>query len=168
MKQFGIQLYSVREEVKQYGVPAVLDVVKKSGFDCVEFAGFYGYTPEEMKKMLDERGLKGVSAHIRLDQIEENLPYIDAIGIKNVYVPWLSYEDLSENIGLTAEKIKAVKKMLDERGVVFGYHNHNLYRRAGYFLGDGRRTRPRGAYAQVRQGLDRAAHQGNGQAHGYC
>ena len=60
MKQFGIQLYSVREEIKNYGLETVLDVIKASGFDCVEFAGFYDRTPAEIKKLLDDRGLKGV------------------------------------------------------------------------------------------------------------
>lgn len=131
MKQFGIQLYSVREEIKNYGLETVLDVIKASGFDCVEFAGFYGRTPEEIKKLLDDRGLKGVSAHIMLNDIEKNLEYIDTVGIERVYVPWESYEDLRDKLPEIAAKIKEVKVLLDKRGVVFGYHNHSQEYRDG-------------------------------------
>lgn len=123
--RFGLQLYSVREEIKANGFPTMLETVKRAGYDCVEFAGFYGYSPEEVVKLLKANGLEGISAHIGLGDIEAQLPYIDAIGIKYVYVPWLNYEDMcGEKLVGTIEKIKSVKKLLDKRGIVFGYHNH--------------------------------------------
>ena len=79
--RFGLQLYSVREEIKANGFPAMLETVKRAGYDCVEFAGFYGYSPEEVVKLLKASGLDGISAHIGLGDIEAQLPYIDAIGM---------------------------------------------------------------------------------------
>lgn len=123
--RFGIQLYSVREEIKQQGLPTILEAISKAGYDCVEFAGFYDRKPEEIVELLKTYGLEGYSAHIGVDAIEQSLPYIDAIGIKCVYIPWISYEDMcGEKLAETIEKIKRVKPILDERGIVFGYHNH--------------------------------------------
>ena len=89
MKRFGIQLYSVKDEIKEYGLDAVLAEIKKAGYDCVEFAGFYGLTPDEMAEKLEKYGLKGVSAHMPASAVAENLPYIDRLGIERVYVAWM-------------------------------------------------------------------------------
>lgn len=122
---FGIQLYSVREEIKTKGFPEMLKTIKEAGYDCVEFAGFYDYTPQEVAKLLKANNLTGISAHIGIDSIELQLPYIDTIGIKYVYIPWCNYEDMcGEKFNELTEKIRRVKKLLDERGIVFGYHNH--------------------------------------------
>ena len=124
--KIGIQLYSVREAIKEKGVEETFKIVSESGYDCVEFAGFYGMTPSEMKALLEKYHLNGFSAHIALDQIEESLPYIDEIGIKSVYIPWMGEETLFDAEGYQGliEKIKKVKPLLDQRGVKFGYHNH--------------------------------------------
>lgn len=122
--KLGVQLYSLREEISKLGLEAVLKMIAEAGYDCVEFAGFYGLTPIEVKNLLDKYGLLGISAHIGVAQIKEQLEYIDVIGIKSVYIPWVSFEDLVGNLDGLVEKINAIKPELDKRNVVFGYHNH--------------------------------------------
>lgn len=118
-------MYSLRNQIKELGVEEVLKMVSKAGYSCVEFAGFYGMTPVEMKNLLDKYNLEGISAHIGLNDIESQLDYIDTIGIKSVFVPWVSKEDLADKLPEIIEKIKKIKPELDKRGVTFGYHNHN-------------------------------------------
>ena len=67
--KLGVQLYSVREQIKEKGLDEVLAMIRRAGYDCVEFAGFYGLKPEEVKDLLKKHGLDGVSAHIGPDQI---------------------------------------------------------------------------------------------------
>ena len=122
--KLGVQLYSLRNQIKELGVEEVLKMVAKAGYSCVEFAGFYGLTPKEMKALLDKYHLEGISAHIKIDEIIPQLDYIDEIGIKSGYIPWMSGDDLKNNMDALVEQIKTVKKELDKRGVVFGYHNH--------------------------------------------
>lgn len=125
MKRFGIQLYSVKDEIKEYGLDTVLAEIKKAGYDCVEFAGFYGLTPDEMKATLEKHGLCGVSAHMSASDAIKNLEYIDKLAIERVYIAWLGADALFGNKHEAAvEEIKAAKTLLDERGVIFGYHNH--------------------------------------------
>lgn len=133
MDRIGIQLYSVRREVEQYGVDEVFRVIKESGYDCVEFAGFYGYTPEQMVELCKKHGLEPFSAHIGASDVEANLPYIDALGIKRVYIPWISFENFTGEEGeKTIAAINKAKALLDARGVELGYHNHNHeYRNGG-------------------------------------
>lgn len=86
--KYGVQLYSLRETAEREGAEKILQMVSEAGYDGVEFAGFYGRTPEEMKELLKKYKLVGISAHIRPEAVEENLPYIDALGIKYVFIPW--------------------------------------------------------------------------------
>ena len=104
--KLGVQLYSLRNQIKELGVEEVLKMVSKAGYSCVEFAGFYGMTPVEMKNLLDKYNLEGISAHIGLNDIESQLDYIDTIGIKAVFVPWVSKEDLADKLPEIVEKIK--------------------------------------------------------------
>lgn len=123
MDRFGIQLYSVKNEIKELGFDAVLGMIKRAGYDCVEFAGFYGYSPDEVVALLDKHGLEGISAHMGIDVIEPSLEYIDKIGIKRVYIPavdrTMPYED-------RVNAFRRLKALLDERGIIFGYHNHHM------------------------------------------
>jgi len=77
--KFGIQLYSLKDEIAKRGVDEIFALVKRAGFDCVEFAGFYGLTPAEMKALLDKHGLEGESAHIGIDGVLGSLEYVDEI-----------------------------------------------------------------------------------------
>ena len=124
--KFGVQLYSLREAAEKKGAEEILRMVSEAGYDGVEFAGFYGKTPEEMLALVKKYRLEPVSAHIRADAVEENLPYIDALGIRYVFVPWVGPEEFSsaETYEAVLKSCAAAKKLLDARGVVFGYHNH--------------------------------------------
>ncbi len=120
-------MYSVREEIKQYGLDTVLAAIRDAGFNCVELAGVYDLSPDELKAKLDKYGLQAYSAHIRADLIAEHIPYITALGIERVYVPWLAKDDLFDEAKFAqkVEQIRAMQAELDKLGVTLGYHNHN-------------------------------------------
>ena len=124
--KFGVQLYSLRERAEKDGAEEVLRLVSEAGYDGVEFAGFYGKTPAEMKELLEKYKLCGVSAHIRPEAVEESLPFIDALGIRYVFIPWAGTEEFEapEKYAALLESTAKAKALLDARGVVFGYHNH--------------------------------------------
>ena len=142
-------MYSLRNQIKELGVEEVLKMVAKAGYSCVEFAGFYGLTPKEMKALLDKYHLEGISAHIKIDEIIPQLDYIDEIGIKSVYIPWMSGDDLKNNMDALIEKIKTVKKELDKRGVVFGYHNHDQENKNGEDLVKQLLDKTEGFYSEI-------------------
>ncbi len=60
----GLQLYSVRRQCAE-DLPAVLKAVSAMGYEGVEFAGYYDRTAKEMKKLLDDNGLKCCGTHLR-------------------------------------------------------------------------------------------------------
>lgn len=147
--KLGVQLYSLRNQIKELGMEEVLKMVAKAGYSCVEFAGFYGLTPKEMKALLDKYHLEGISAHIKIDEIIPQLDYIDEIGIKSVYIPWMSGDDLKNNMDALVEQIKTVKKELDKRGVVFGYHNHDQEYKNGEDLVKQLLDKTEGFYSEI-------------------
>lgn len=122
----GIQLYSVKDEITKYGIDEVFAALRDAGCDSVEFAGFYGIPPMEMKAKLEKYGLKPHAAHISLPLIPESMEYIDVLGIKEVYLPSYYIDKLRTEEGFAefVEWVNRLKPELDARGITFGYHNH--------------------------------------------
>src|SRR5260370_38001635 len=62
----AVQVYSVRQ-IAQQDTAGVLAQIAKIGFQGVEFAGYYGHSAQDLKKILDDNGLKAAGTHIGLE-----------------------------------------------------------------------------------------------------
>lgn len=125
--KFGIQLYSIKDEIKEHGLDEMLRIVKEAGYDYVELAGYYGLSPDELSAALERQGLIAYCAHIVTSGIEEALPYIDRLGIKRVYVPVAPFDmRTDEGFEKTVIEMERASKLLASRGVSLGYHNHEM------------------------------------------
>src|SRR5215216_4650809 len=89
----GVQLYTVRDlTVKDFAGTA--KEVGKIGYRAVELAG-YGElkTAKEVKKALDDAGLKSPSGHYAIDVLEKDVERIkdeaQLLGMEAVVVPFL-------------------------------------------------------------------------------
>ena len=125
--KIGIQLYSVRDEIKEYGVDTVFAALKDAGLNTVEFAGFYDLTPAEMKEKCEKYGLTPLASHTSIGTFNDQLPYIDELGIKKVYIPSYYIDKLNDPDGYRefCELASKCGATLKSRGVSYGYHNHN-------------------------------------------
>ena len=65
----AVQVFSVRDDAAR-NLRETLSAIKHMGYDGVEFAGLYGYSPAEIKQMCEELGLVPISAHV---------PYVDMV-----------------------------------------------------------------------------------------
>ena len=68
-KYIGLQLYSLRDLVKEEGIQKVLETASKMGYKNLETASYdngkiYGLAPAEFKKMVNDLGMKCTSAHL--------------------------------------------------------------------------------------------------------
>jgi sugar phosphate isomerase/epimerase len=54
----ALQLYSVRDDCAR-DLPGTLKAVANMGYDGVEFAGYYGRSADELRKMLEWSGTEG-------------------------------------------------------------------------------------------------------------
>src|SRR5207237_9030482 len=87
----AVQVYSVRE-IAQKDTAGVLGQIAKIGYQGVEFAGYYGHSAQDIRKILDDNGLKAAGTHIGLesmlgDQLPKTLDFNRTIGNKNLIVP---------------------------------------------------------------------------------
>ncbi len=127
----GLQLYSVRDEMAK-DVPGTLRKVKEAGYDYVEFAGFYGYTAEDMRALLDEIGLTAISLHQGADYYVENgqaaVDYIKTLGIKYSAIPWFDKNQLvgDEPWSVAEDTFAKAAKLLRDNGIAMCYHNHDF------------------------------------------
>jgi sugar phosphate isomerase/epimerase len=117
---FALQLYSLRRETAGHA-EAVLRQVPSLGYDSIELAGSYGWTPEQWRKLLDETGLTVVGAHHRLDDLEAQMPFHRAIGNRRLVVPSLP-KDLDYR--QAAQRLNTLGQRAKDEGFALYYHNH--------------------------------------------
>ena len=124
----AVQLYSVRQE--KDAVKA-LSQVAKIGYEGVEFAGYYGKTAEELKKLLDDSGLKCCGTHtgwgsIQGDQLKKTAEFNLTMGNPNLVVPGgLPTGKTAQGWIDVGKKFAEIGEKAKELGVRVGYHNHS-------------------------------------------
>lgn len=131
----GLQLYSVRDACGK-DLPGVLAAVAKMGYQGVEFAGYHGRKAEELRKMLDDNGLKCCGTHTGLDTLTGNalqgtIEFNKTIGNKYLIVPGLPHANMASVQALIgtaklltelAEKVNTLDNA--PAGMCVGYHAH--------------------------------------------
>ena len=60
----ALQLYSLNKYLPKIGIEKGLEEIAKIGYKGVEFAGYYGKSAKEMKKLLDANGLTACGTHV--------------------------------------------------------------------------------------------------------
>ncbi len=141
-KSVGLQLYSLRDELPK-DVKGTIAKVAKAGFKEVETYGFsikdqfWGLTPAEFKKLLDDNGLTAPSGHYGLgsyltdgntEELKAAIEAAKVLGIEYVTIPWLdeSIRKSAEDYKKIAVKINEAGKLAKEAGIRLAYHNHNF------------------------------------------
>lgn len=125
----GVVSFTFRNQFQE-DVPGTLDMIKEMGFTNIEFSNLFGKTPEEMRNLLDERGLVCSSYGVSYDNLKDNINNVieDAkiLGASYVRVAWIPH-DSPFDIEDTRRAIKdfdAAGKIFKENGIRFNYHNH--------------------------------------------
>ena len=126
----ALQLYSIREDCER-DLPGTLEAVSEMGYDGVEFAGYYGYSAQELRELLDAYGLAVAGAHIPLDtllgaELDETIAFNRALGNRFLIVPGLPPERRNSHAAWleTAQVFDGIAARLSEHDMVTGYHNH--------------------------------------------
>ncbi|MDL2287021.1 sugar phosphate isomerase/epimerase [Eubacteriales bacterium OttesenSCG-928-G02] len=129
MLPIALQLYSIRGYTDKdfFGT---LQKVKDMGYDGVEFTELNGYSPEEVKKQLDNIGLIPVSAHVSYTDMCSNYKQMVAdyakIGCKTICIPYLAPEFLptGDNFDEAMDNFRKFGEETNKYGIPFAYHNH--------------------------------------------
>jgi len=144
-KSVGLQLYTLRSDIQKQGIEKILAEVAKLGYKKVENFGynqgkFFGKTPTEYRKILDDNGLKAISGHYMTarskafgdsDGLTKNWDKIvedaAAIGQEYAVIAYLidnerKPEDYKQLFDLLNKGSEVAKKA----GLTLGYHNHDF------------------------------------------
>jgi sugar phosphate isomerase/epimerase len=134
----GLQLYTVRDLMKQ-DFDGTVAGVAKIGYKEVEFAGYYGKTPQEVRALLDSNGLTSPSAHHPMETaaggktpaLETNLQEIidgaHIIGQKFLVCPYLDAKSrTADGYKRLAESCNRIGEATQKAGIQFAYHNHSF------------------------------------------
>lgn len=128
----GLQLWSLRDQTKA-DVPAALDWVKARGITEVETAGTGNLPAEEFSKLLKERGLKAVSAHMGYEALTKDLAgsikTAKTLGVKYVMTAWIPHgkEGLTPELAhKAAADFSKWGEAFRAEGITYGYHPHGF------------------------------------------
>jgi sugar phosphate isomerase/epimerase len=128
--RIGIQLYTVRAFMKD-DFDGTIAKIAQNGYKEVEFAGYFGKTPQEARAAIDKNGLTSPSAHHPIDALEKNLPEIidgaHTIGQKFIVCPYLDAKSrTADGYKHLAESCNKVGEATQKAGIQFCYHNHSF------------------------------------------
>jgi sugar phosphate isomerase/epimerase len=130
----ALQLYSVRgecEKEKGKNLKPVVEAVAKMGYAGVEFAGYYGWKVDDLRKLLDDNKLKCVGTHTGLDallgdSLKKTMEFHKTLGCPFIIVPGMGgkYTESIQAWKDTAKLFNEIAEKLKGEGLSVGYHNH--------------------------------------------
>jgi sugar phosphate isomerase/epimerase len=130
--KIAVQLYAVRDACAE-DLPGTLERIARMGYNGVEFAGYYGYTAQDLRKMLADNGLKVAGSHVAIehlleDEFEKTVEFHLALGNKYLIVPYLGnyVKGTRESWLDAAHLVDAISQRLTPHGLRTGYHNHGI------------------------------------------
>lgn len=126
-RPLGVQLYTLRKQAKK-DLPGVLKAVRDIGYDEVEtYWDIYNRPAAELKRLINDHGLRIPSGHFNYDGLESKLEYAAGLGVTYIICPMLpekkrtsldDFKQAADQFNKWGEKIKSM-------GMRFGFHNHN-------------------------------------------
>ena len=129
IEKLGVQLYTVRDQMKA-DFDGTIAKVAQIGYKEVEFAGYFGHTPQQVRAVVDKNGLSAVSTHVQYDELDAKFPSViedsKTIGMKYIVCPWIP-EELRKSPDVwkqAAAKFNHCGEQTKKAGIQFGYHNH--------------------------------------------
>jgi sugar phosphate isomerase/epimerase len=131
LSRIGMQLYTVRRELEK-DFEGTLAKVAALGYREVEFAGYFGHKPAEVKALLKRLKLDAPAAHVQLSALRGDLrPSIDAahvIGHKYLLLAWTPPEERRtlDQYRRLADLCSEAGARTKREGIQFAYHNHDF------------------------------------------
>lgn len=130
-KPVALQMYSVRAEAARDYL-GTLKAVAGIGYKAVELAGYGDMTALHLREELDNLGVSAVSSHVELSVLRDRLdPAIDdslMLGCSYLVCSSLPAQERgdADQYRRFAAELNAFGARCSERGLGFGYHNHDF------------------------------------------
>ena len=145
-KEIYLQLYSVRDDIKADYTGTIAQVAEM-GYTGVEPAGyadgkFYGLTPAEFKKSIEDVGMEVLSSHtarplnddsIAATNWDEVWAWWDTAiqahkeaGMNYIVFPWMNTPATLADLQAYCDYFNQIGERCNAAGLRFGYHNHDF------------------------------------------
>lgn len=130
LDRIGLELYTVRDLMKA-DMPGTLARAAAIGYNEVEFAGYFGRTPAQVRDLLKQYNLASPSTHIPYESFatwQKTLDDSNTIGHQWVTVPSIPEEKRKtvDDWKAVAAQFNNVAAQAKSSGLRFAYHNHNV------------------------------------------
>jgi sugar phosphate isomerase/epimerase len=107
-----------------------LKALRDMGLNYVECSGTYGLSAQDLRKALDDLGLKNSGTHSGMDQYENDIEGVielnKTLGSGFSALAWIGKERYEGGWDKFAKELEPIGRKLKEAGLVFGYHNHDF------------------------------------------
>ena len=127
-KPIAVQLYSIRESIKENGFPGPLKRIADIGYKAVEPAGFFNVRPGELRKMVEDLGMTICSSHspwAKPENLSECMDFACLLGLDTIvcgYGPD-AFKTL-DDFKATTEKTSKMAEVAARNGFTLFQHNH--------------------------------------------
>jgi sugar phosphate isomerase/epimerase len=132
-ENIAAQLWTVRSLLgNARGLAETLRAVRRIGYRAVQLAGLGTISPQDVRRALDDAGLKACSAHEDGDEILERprqvAERVHLYGCASVAYPYPKNQDLSSVKGVQrlCRALTKAGKVFRAEGILFAYHHHHL------------------------------------------
>jgi sugar phosphate isomerase/epimerase len=126
----GVQLYTVRNLLEK-DFRGTLRRVAEIGFREVEFAGYFGHDPKEIRAELGRNGLTAPSAHVPIPVLgkawDKTIDDALTVGHQYLITSWIDEKDRTlKGYHSFAALFNKAGEACRKRGIQFGFHNHDF------------------------------------------
>ena len=131
LQRIGIQLYTLRSLMEK-DLEGTLAKVAGLGYNEVEFAGYFGRTPDQIRAVLLANNLTSPSSHIPFpasdDAWKHSVADARAAGHEWAVIPWLdpSVRQTPDVWARFADRFNQLAAITRAGGMRFAYHNHDF------------------------------------------
>jgi sugar phosphate isomerase/epimerase len=131
LERVGLQLYSVRDLMKA-DLPGTVARVAAIGYKEVEFAGYFGRTPAQIREIVRQNGLTSPSSHLSFDSLtngwQKQLDDAKAAGHEWVTIAYIAEEKRRtlDDWKRIAELFNSAAAQAKSADLHFAYHNHDF------------------------------------------
>lgn len=129
----GVVSYSFRNQFSE-DVPSTLDLIKEMGVTNIEFSSLFGQSAEDLRAMLDERGMVATSYGVGFQAVTEEIDRVieeaHTLGVQFVRIGSVPYDRSGpftiEDAQRAVEAFNEIGARLKEANLMFIYHNHGF------------------------------------------
>jgi sugar phosphate isomerase/epimerase len=127
----GLQVYSVRVAAEK-DLAGTIAKVAAMKYEGVEFAGWYGHSAKEIRKILDDNNFRCCGSHTPWEDLSDaklpdTIAFNKTIGNKYLICPWLKPDDSANarQSWLTyAKRFNELAEKVKPHDMQVGYHSH--------------------------------------------